>query len=397
MSSRYEGRVLDVAELLAAPPDPQPWIVERFAAPGAVTVLTGGSGIGKSALAVSLAATAQAGVESVAGLMVAPVPSLVIDGEQGRRVIARRLQALAGVPGDLGYLEASGLDVRRGDDRAFLLAQVNEGDRRLIVSDSLRRLAPGAQENSSDEMALVMEAWASIAQESDAAVVLIHHRGKADASGQAPDLRGSEAIRDVADALFVLEADRFDPMRAVRRRLRCAKMRLDEAPPTRWLSIGPDSEGRLAVRPAGLFDADALIAGEDPRDELRGSLLAELTRRSPMRRADLLRAAGKDPKNKSARNLLDDLEAEGRLASYKADSGEVIVHLIADTGAGGVRGETPADTPSERVSLEEGVPHTAARGEGGVPVGTSPRRGDDPRTPSEPHPDTWKLNGAGGR
>jgi hypothetical protein len=397
MSSRYEGRVLDVAAMLAAPPDPQPWIVERFAAPGAVTVLTGSSGIGKSALAVALASGAESGAGTVGGIPVEAVPALVIDGEQGRRVIQRRLQSLVGVPANLGYLYAGDLNIRDASDRDFFRREIEGGERRLVIADSLSMLAAGEGENSTDGMAPVMQAWASIAHEFEAAVVLLHHRGKEDGNGWAPDFRGAEAIQQVADALFVLEPDKRDPMKLTRRRMRCAKMRLDEAPPTRWLSIGPDFEGRLRVRPAGLFDADALIAGEDPRGELRGALLAELTRRSPMRRADLLRAAGKDPKNKSARNLLDDLEAEGRLASYKADSGEVIVHLTVDTGAGGVRGETPADTPSERVSLDGGVPHTAARGDGGVPVGTSPRRGDDPRTPSEPHPDTWSLNGAGGR
>ncbi len=346
MSSRYDGRVLDVADLLSRPPEPMSWNVDQIVAPGAVSVLSGGSGIGKSALAVSFAAAAQSGAGEAAGIAVAEAGALVVDGEQGRRVIQSRLHALVGVPPSLGYIEAGGLDIRRADDRDFLTQQIVDGNRRLIVADSLRRLAPGAAENSSDEMVPVMEGWAKLAQDLDVGVLLLHHRGKADVTGRAPEFRGSEAIRDVADALFILEADPKDPERLTRRRLRCGKMRLDELPQTRWVSIGSGQSGGLAVVAAAAFHPDDLLAADDPRAETRRDILTALRSDSPMRRADLFRVLGRSASDKFARDRLDELEADGSVTQIKVSNGEIVVGLSSVTGGEVVRPETRAHNPA---------------------------------------------------
>jgi len=55
-TDRYDGRVLDVAALLAAPDTPVPWRCDGLAADGFLTVLAGRGGEGKSWLTLALAA-----------------------------------------------------------------------------------------------------------------------------------------------------------------------------------------------------------------------------------------------------------------------------------------------------------------------------------------------------
>lgn len=187
--ARYHGRDLDLGALMAEPDDPVPYIVDEFAARQAVTVLAGTHGIGKSAVAVTVGSVAHTGGGDVAGMAVAQAGAVILDAEQGRRVIRRRAVAL-GLPPTLGYVDAAGLDVRRADDRKFLIDGARRRGAQLVVADSLRRMAPGVQENE-DAMVSVLEGWAQVAQKADAAVIVLAHRGK----DTTRDYRGAQRDR----------------------------------------------------------------------------------------------------------------------------------------------------------------------------------------------------------
>jgi hypothetical protein len=333
---RYDGRRLDVAALLTADDDPQLWVVDWFAARGAVTVLAGMAGIGKSAFAVGLAAAAQCGRADFAGFPVEHTPAIVIDGEQGKRVIARRLRALEHVPGDLRYLRAGGLDVRRADDRQYLIAEIRAGGCGLVVADSLKRMSPGAIENSNDDMTIVLEGWAEIAQATDAAVIVIHHRSSE------RDFRGAQAIEDVPDAVFVIEQCDDDPLKETRRRIRCAKMRLETEPPTRWVEL-PKGLGKLVIRAA--VGHDWLAAEVTATDALAGELYAALIEAGgEVSRADLLRGCGKDSKHQAGRSAVDGLVADGKAVKRIGPRDQVFVQATDSTYIEGVARQTPLDT-----------------------------------------------------
>ena len=303
---RYADRILDVAEILANPVPDQDWVVDRFAAPGAVTLVAGSAAVAKSALTVQLACAAEDGRGSAAGIEVRHTPALVVDAEQGPRVIARRLHALREVPPTLSYVYGAGLDVRREDDRRYITELALERETGLIVADSLRRLSPGADENGSTDMVPVLEGFARIAQETDVAVVLIHHRGKGEA-----DFRGTEAIRDVADAMFVLEAVRDDPERLTRRRLRCIKMRLDVEPEDRWMRVEADPLRLVAAAP---FRPEDIGAGDDIKSQLRERIVQVLEEQTePISRPDLFAAVNRGASDGTARAVIDDLSDAGRV------------------------------------------------------------------------------------
>ncbi len=298
IDARYAGRVLNLAELLAEDDDEQEWVIDRFAARGALTVLSGYQGVGKSLLTSVLAAAAQTGGGTVAGIEVADVPAVVVDAEQGRRVIRKRLKA-AGTTPLLGYVMAAGLNVRAGVDQAFLIDMARTHGAGLLIADSLLRMSGGADENDS-EMRHVMEAWTTVAQEADVAVVVLAHRGKD------PKVlyRGHTTIGDVADGVFALERVEGDPDHRTRRRLRCGKLRLDEEPADRWLRITGSPLGVAAAAPFG----DAPV-----RDELQDAILGYVVKHWPITQADALRGVGRQKDDKTGRNAIQALLDAGLL------------------------------------------------------------------------------------
>jgi hypothetical protein len=335
-TDRFHGRWLDVQALLSAPDDPQVWVVDWFAARGAVTLLAGMAGIGKSAFAVGLASAAHGGRGEFAGFVVEDTPAVVVDAEQGERVIGRRLRALDPVPADLHYLRAGGLDIRRPSDREDLIAEIVARGCGLVVADSLKRMSPGAIENSNDDMTAVVEGWADVAQRSDAAVIVIDHRSTD------RDFRGAQAKEDVADALFVIEQCEDDPLQETRRRIRCAKMRLETEPPTRWVEL-PKGLGKLVIRAA---DAHDWVAAEvTATDALAAELYARLIEAGcEMSRADLLRGCGRDSKDQTGRSAVDRLVADGKALKRIGVRDQVFVQATDSSSAEGVARETPLDT-----------------------------------------------------
>jgi hypothetical protein len=97
-------------------------------------------------------------------------------------------------------------------------------------------MAPNMREDKSDDAVPVMAALANLARDARAAVVVVHNRST---KPGAPDVRGSSALEDQADAVFVLERIAGDPEHRTRRRLRCTKMRPDREPQPLWLSFKP--------------------------------------------------------------------------------------------------------------------------------------------------------------
>src|SRR5205823_10607672 len=127
-----------------------------------------------------------------------------------------------------------------------------------------------------------------IARGTQAAVILLHHRGK-DLAGY----RGHSALRDQTDNLFILERDRRDPENRTRRLLhadpaRDGKMRLGPEPEDRWLYIDP-SGGFLSVDVA---EPPACIEPGPTAAELLTDDVLDVLRQAkePTSQADIARA-----------------------------------------------------------------------------------------------------------
>jgi hypothetical protein len=221
--------VTDLAEWIARADEPPPWRVEPLAADGAVTTLAGMRGESKSWLALALCAGVARGA-GVAGLRCERGRALYIDGENGRRTMGRRFKLLGLAPEVFVMADGNGLHLPR--DASTVRTLIKGTRANLCVLDSLRRLAPMAREDKSDDMAPIFAALAAIAQETGCAIVVLHHRST---KFDAPDTRGSSAIEDQSDLIYVLERERMDPEGLNRKRLRCTKNRIDREPKPRWI------------------------------------------------------------------------------------------------------------------------------------------------------------------
>lgn len=223
---------LDVGGMHTTEAPPVRWVVDSIAARGAVTMLAGKEGQGKSLLTQALAVGVASG-KPVAGIGVDPGRALLIDAENGSGVIHRRLRTFglsARVAERLMVKEAGhGFDLQR--DLYQLYAAIERMEHRpdLLVLDSWKSLWSGSEHNTQSVVGC-LTGLVELARKYDLAALLIHHTTKA-----GDTYRGSSAIGATLQAVFTFTRPAGDDPSL--RALACKKMRLDAEPPTYYLAI----------------------------------------------------------------------------------------------------------------------------------------------------------------
>jgi hypothetical protein len=299
-ATRYDGRRVDLAALLAEPPKPIPWRVRDVIADGTLTILSGESGSGKSWVAQALC-TGVARGGTLGGLECVQGRALYADGEMGPAMFVDQRLRPAGIETpEFAYLDMMGLDVSAPADLEWLRSEIAAEAADLVVIDSLRRLAPSKPENDSDAMAPVVSSLAKLARDTRAAVLLLHHKGDGEKL-----FRGSTAIRDQCDALLGLVRDDESSTRRLTVR-GGGKMRYSVEPPDRYLAVSPLDGGIVATAPsepkAMRTEARSLLA-----DAIRGALPAET-------RSAVAMAVGRQPEDRAFRAAWSALEEADEIA-----------------------------------------------------------------------------------
>ncbi len=301
------ARKLDPGVWLERDPPPIPWRVEGIAADGYVTILAGRAGDSKSWLSLAWAIGVTSGA-TIAGCKCSPGRSLILDAENGELQLWRRYQLARGPRSGVAVYDADGLNLASPEHAAWIAKTVREEGANLLVLDGLRTLAPGMEENNGDSVAPIMGNVRRIARATQAAIVLLHHRGK-DIAGY----RGHSALRDQTDNLYVLERDRRDSENRTRRLLhadpaRDGKMRIGPEPADRWLYIDP-SDGLLSI---DLAEPPAGIDATPTRDEqLAGEILDVLRQaQEPLSGGAIAKTLGRTRTDGSVRRTLDSLAAD---------------------------------------------------------------------------------------
>jgi len=326
-------RRLDVSRMVRENPPAVPWVIEGLVVRGALTILNGREGEGKSLLAMALAAGVALG-DSQAGMNCHTGKVLIVDTENGEYETHRRVHAL-GLPSSVEMFEPA--DGQRFDLRTDLgdldrLLAEHKPD--LLVLDSLRSLW-GGEENDSGEVAKVLDPLRNLVRKHGAGTILLHHSGKGTGS-----YRGSSAIGASAELGFTLARDEGDDDRD-RRSLTCWKCRPAPQPVKAWLRLSVDREMVFidaAEAPEQEPATRALVTSS-----LKPQVLAALTA-EPRARAVVARAVGRDPKDRSVGRVLTDLTDEGRaertgtdarplwkVAGGKPPKGDATCHLQAAT------------------------------------------------------------------
>lgn len=197
------SQVLDW-EALAAQPDAR-WIVDGVIPERATVIVYGPSGVGKSFVCQSIAASLAGGFDWL-GRPVESGAVLYIFAEGGSGA-GKRFQALAdawhkGKPIDALRVLPVAPNLTLDADVAELEALNREHDFAAIVYDTLNRVAGDAEENSATAMSGILNAIERIRRAgSRTTSVIVHHSGK---NG---DQRGSTALWAAADTVLELSGE----------------------------------------------------------------------------------------------------------------------------------------------------------------------------------------------
>lgn len=261
--AQWDAQTAPAPPLHAAPaalPDaaaipPRQWLygtalIRRF-----VSVLIAPGGVGKSALALGQAVALASGRNFLAERVHHSVPAWVLNLEDPLEETERRLAALMRRHG-IARSELEGrLFLHSGRERRVTMAAMADDGWRVVLPDKEAVIAGARaagvglivvdpfvkshalEENNNAQMDAAATAWAEVAEETGAAILLVHHVRK----GAAEDVdaaRGGKALTDAARAARLLSVMTEEEAE-----------RLDVAPNERWRHVRlDDAKANLAPR-----------------------------------------------------------------------------------------------------------------------------------------------------
>jgi len=211
------------------------WLWPNYMPAGAITVLDGDPGLGKSQLTVDLAARLSRGdcmpPQSGPDGTFEPRSTLILNAEDDpARTLRPRLDAAGADPARVYFMRGMQTTVEGEDERAVVLpldvqtigTEVERYGVGLVIIDPFVAHLDGELNTNSDaDVRRALAPVARMAEETGAAVVLVRHLNKK--SGTSPKYRGggSIGILGAARAAFVLGCDPQDADRRVLAPLKC--------------------------------------------------------------------------------------------------------------------------------------------------------------------------------
>jgi AAA domain len=217
-----EWNIVSVREL-SEPLGPVPWLCESLRlAPGPVALFAG-YGYSRKTLALqSLGLSVAMGAQAWGVFSCSSGMFVHLDYEQGRRLTQERYQRLArGMGRELRELDDKDMRVcimpsvylDHADVESKLMALCDGA--KFVIVDSLRAAFPGADENSSD-VRKYLDALSRVAERTGAVIAVIHHARKPDTNkggSVTHAIRGSSALFDACQSIFVFEGEKGSPTR----------------------------------------------------------------------------------------------------------------------------------------------------------------------------------------
>ncbi len=247
---------ISIDDLFAPQPEAAFLVRALGIAPGAATGIFGQGYVGKTIVGQDLIMSVALG-ERLWGLYETRRGRCIhFDHEQGQRVTAMRYQRLAKTREvwkedlrdwlDVAIYPRLNLTTKDAEDH---YARLFDGHAMALI-DALKGVTPGIDENSS-EIRDYMGILSRAAERTGCAAVLLHHAGKTAQGGERPRKesgRGSSAIFDECQSVFVLTAGKGEPIRVSHEKdrelgalLPDFGLRIDDVP------VGEDRKGGLQV------------------------------------------------------------------------------------------------------------------------------------------------------
>ncbi len=200
-----------ILEILTAndaltPQPPIDWIVDGLISAGSVNIFYGEGGSKKTWALLDMAVCVATGDQWL-NFKTTKNHVLLIDEESGKRRILRRLgDVLRGHNADhnteIFTISLAGFDLGQVDWIGELTNQINMTNSKLVIIDALADVMPGRDENLVKDVQPIFLALRKIAEDTQAAIILIHHANKGK-----QDYRGSTAIKGAIDLLLQIESE----------------------------------------------------------------------------------------------------------------------------------------------------------------------------------------------
>jgi DNA polymerase III delta prime subunit len=186
------------------PQPPIDYIVDDLMTNSSVNVIYGEPGSKKTYTALSLAVCVANG-KNWLDFKTRKNPVLIIDEESGEKRLSRRLgEAIRGESGDptspIFYVSLAGFKLDDPNDPILIHALIEQSGARLVIIDALADIMDG-DENDKKDVQPVFNALRKIAENTDSAILVIHH------SNKAGGYRGSSAIKGSIDLMIQVTSE----------------------------------------------------------------------------------------------------------------------------------------------------------------------------------------------
>ncbi len=206
-SNERTVKLISIGELYACEDQPIRWTIEKLIPENGITICSGSPGLGKSWAILDFARAIASGGLVFGKFQAAQGPVLMIDEENSKSELKRRLKMLnADKNLPIHFLVRHGLKIDNPKDFAAIVKVVNKTGAKTIFFDSLIRVHSG-EENDAGAMAKVFERISALLR-LGCTIILTHHHRKP--NGYLPSqlgnsLRGSSDILAAVDSHLSLD------------------------------------------------------------------------------------------------------------------------------------------------------------------------------------------------
>lgn len=306
-----------------------------------LNIVYGAPGTLKSFLLQDLAISVAAGQEWLTpapwkaggrGIVTKRFPVMWLDFDNGARRTHNRFEALGRArklapetPITYYSMPNPWLSATKPESIGMLTVRIKAAGAKLVIIDNLGNVSGDAEENSS-EMGAVMSQFRQIAEETGAAVVLIHHQRKSNGApgGRVGDaLRGHSSIEAALDLALLVEREPYSESITIK----ATKVRGAEILPfaAQFTYEAKDDDDLLEARFFGLDSDD-----NESDTAIRREILAALTGDTKLNKKDLT-AEVKKPLEKIGQNrirtMIDRMAAEKQIKVTAGDRTERLYSL----------------------------------------------------------------------
>jgi archaellum biogenesis ATPase FlaH len=186
------------------PQPPIEYVINDLITNSSLNVFYGEAGSKKTYVTISMAVAVVNGDDWL-GFSTKKSPVIFIDEESGEKRFTRRLsEVMKGTDHvateKLFYVSLAGFKLDNKEDIKTIESQINRTESKLIIIDALADIMDG-DENSKKDVQPIMNALRKIADNTNSAIVLIHHSNK---SG---GYRGSSAIKASSDLMIQVDSE----------------------------------------------------------------------------------------------------------------------------------------------------------------------------------------------